>query len=73
LIGQRRRHALAFDARDLCDERDDQRRVDGGRDERLRPDDELVAYLPQLQRGGAWSSRLRRRRRDGAALRTEAR
>jgi hypothetical protein len=43
LIGQRRRHALAFDARDLEAERDDQRRVHGGRRERPDPREELVA------------------------------
>ncbi len=47
LIGQRRRHALAFDPRDLEAERDDQRGVDRGRGQRLDPGDELVA--PQLE------------------------
>ena len=41
LIRERRRHALAFDARDLEAERHDQRRVDGGRGQRLQPGDQL--------------------------------
>ena len=39
LIGERRRHALAFDARHLEAERDDERGVDGGRGQRLEPGD----------------------------------
>ena len=42
LIGERRRHALAFDAGDLEAERDDQRGVDRGRGQRLQPGDELL-------------------------------
>ena len=43
LIGERRRHALAFDARDLEAERDDQRGVDRRRGQRLEPGDQLFA------------------------------
>ncbi len=43
LILERRDHALALDARDLEAERDDERRVDGGRHQRLEPGDELLA------------------------------
>ena len=39
LIRERRRHALAFDARDLEAERHDQRGVDRGRGQRLQPGD----------------------------------
>ena len=41
LIRERRRHALAFDARDLEAERDDERRVDGSRGQRLEPGHQL--------------------------------
>ena len=47
LIRERRRHALAFDARDLKAERDDQRGVDGGRRQCLDPGDGLV--LPDVE------------------------
>ena len=47
LIGERRRHALAFHARDLESEGDDQRGVDRGGEERLEPGDELV--FPHVQ------------------------
>ena len=50
LILQRRRHAHAFDARDLEAERDDQRGVDGGGRERLQPRDELFAEAVQPER-----------------------
>ena len=40
---ERRRHALALDARDLESERDDERGVDGGRDQRLEPGDQFFA------------------------------
>ena len=47
LIGERGRHALAFDARHLESERDDERGVHGGREQRLEPRDELV--LPHAE------------------------
>ena len=47
LVGQRWGHALAFDARDLESERDDQCGVDGGGEERLEPGDQLV--FPHVQ------------------------
>ena len=50
LVLQRRRHALALDARDLEAERDDQRGVDGGRGERLEPGDQLFAETVQPRR-----------------------
>ena len=47
MIGERGRHALAFHTRNLETERDDQRRVDRGREESLEPRDELV--LPHAE------------------------
>ena len=43
LIGERRRHALAFDAGHLEAERDDQRGVDRRRGQRLEPGEQLFA------------------------------
>jgi hypothetical protein len=43
LIGQGRRHALPFDARDLESKRDDQSGVDGGGGERFDPRHKLIA------------------------------
>ena len=43
LIGERRRHALAFDAGHLEAERDDQRGVDRRRGQRLQPGEQLFA------------------------------
>ena len=53
LILQRRRHALALDARDLKTERHDEHRVDGRRDQRLDPGDQLLlAPAPTGARAG---------------------
>jgi hypothetical protein len=52
LVGQRGRHALPLDAGDLEAERHDERRVDGGRGQRLQPGDELLGDARQPQRGG---------------------
>ena len=43
LVLERRRHALALDARNLEAERDDERRVDGSRGERLEPREQALA------------------------------
>ena len=59
LILERRRHALAFDARHLEPERDDEDGVDGRRDERLDPGDELFLNLRERMPGLV-------RRRSGA-------
>ena len=55
MIGESGRHALAFHAGDLKSERDDQGRVNGGREERLEPRDELV--LPHAEALGKRISR----------------
>ena len=47
LIGERGRHALAFDTRHLETERDDQCRVHGGGEQGLEPRDQLV--LPHAE------------------------
>ena len=51
LVLERRRHALAFDSRDLEAERDDEDRVDRGRHERLHPGDELFLQLRESEAG----------------------
>ena len=81
LIGQRRRHALALDARHLEAERDDQRGVDGRRDQRLHPGDQLVAHLSAswmraaLRHSGlpTWISERRRERQLERASRRRPR
>ena len=66
LILERRRHALALDARHLEAERDDEDGVDGRRHQRLHPGDEL--FLDLRQADARSSSRrsvgVRRRRRQ---------
>jgi len=56
LIGERGCHALAFHTRDLESERDDERGVNGSREEGLEPRDEFV--LPHVEalreRIGRW-------------------
>ena len=47
LVGQRRRHALALDARDLEAEGHDERGVDRRREQRLHPGEHLVAHVCQ--------------------------
>ena len=76
LIRERRRHALAFDARDLEAERDDQRGVDRGRGQRLQPGEQLFADaagdrgpLARHQRWSAELGRLGRRNSDGGMSR----
>ena len=49
LVFERRRHALALDARDLDAERDDEDGVDGGRGQRLHPGQQFFLDLRQLR------------------------
>jgi hypothetical protein len=71
LVFERRRHALAFHARDLEAEGDDEHRVDGRRYQRLEPRHELVPDLREPDAGarhakvGCRGDRLARGRRRG--------
>ena len=49
LVREGRRHALPFHARHLKAEGDNQRRVDGGREQRLEPRNQLVANLTEVK------------------------
>ena len=66
LIRERRRHALAFDARDLEAERDDERRVDRRRGQRLQPGDQLFDDALHPQRAAVDRQTRVRRGREAA-------